>query len=364
MRSFITIILACVASTALQLSISRGNVTVPTFNINLDDSPLTRHTSAIRRYSTQLHSAYNQTMGDVNGTMKSVYKKIYETILRDKYPDFAAEIRGMSIVLNVTESDYFVYNFQYEINAMCTSIVARDNSSRIIIARNLDFTYTAAMRSLYAIFSYWKGGKELYRCGGQVGFVGLVTCMREGRYAVSMNLRRMGNMSDMLRNLREGRMLNAWMMQHIMETAEDYEAAKLAFRNAKTASGSYIIIAGMKKTEGIIMTRGRDGVEEFRELDDSYFWFRAQCNKDFSSEFTDYRTLRAHAGMHEIGKDQVTAGFIRARLLQKWPLYRTFTQNSDIGTVATVLMSPSQGTMDVTLAPEEAKWAYVSSSQS
>lgn len=66
----------------------------------------------------------------------------------------------------------------YDIYAGCTSIVARDPEGKIVLGRDLDFSFTEYLRKTHLIYNYTRNGKEVYRCSGFAGLLGDVTCMK------------------------------------------------------------------------------------------------------------------------------------------------------------------------------------------
>jgi penicillin V acylase-like amidase (Ntn superfamily) len=57
----------------------------------------------------------------------------------------------MADALGVPHNVLFMTNHIYELDAFCTSIVARDNNGKIIVERNLDFYFAEETRKLLYI---------------------------------------------------------------------------------------------------------------------------------------------------------------------------------------------------------------------
>ncbi len=53
--------------------------------------------------------------------------------------DYAGELRGIAAATKVDIGKIFLFNIAYELEGMCTSIVAQDSNGNVFHARNLDF---------------------------------------------------------------------------------------------------------------------------------------------------------------------------------------------------------------------------------
>jgi len=80
-------------------------------------------------------------------------------------------------------------NYIYELQAYCTSIVARQADGTIIHGRNLDFDEADAMRDITFIAQYVKDGEVLFNAVQFAGTIGIYTGVREGGFSVSENNR-------------------------------------------------------------------------------------------------------------------------------------------------------------------------------
>ncbi len=312
---------------------------VPTYEVNLDLPPEHRYDRAIADYKPLMLQAYTEIMATVPDSMKALIVNVYTTVTRQRFREYAAELVGVARCLNISESNAFIFNVVYELMALCTSIVFKNTEGKTVVARNLDFPYTPILRKSYVILSYTQGGRERFRCSGNPGFIGGITCMRGRAFALSIDLRMMKDANDMLRSLTAGSPPLTWLIRTAMHDSKNYQHFSRLLKVSRAASGGYLIISGLAGNEGAVLTRNRKGAEDVQELNDTT-WFLAQCNMDHWLQPWDVRTVRANEGMKEIGQGHATLEKVKDELLFKVPLYRTLT-------VATVLMSPADNTMEV-----------------
>mmetsp|Transcript_30555 Transcript_30555/g.29991 ORF Transcript_30555/g.29991 Transcript_30555/m.29991 type:complete len:84 (-) Transcript_30555:560-811(-) len=76
-------------------------------------------------------------------------------------------------------------NYIYELQAYCTSIVARQADGTIIHGRNLDFEPTDPMRDLTFIADFVKDGETVFQAVQFAGIIGVYTGVRKGGFSVS-----------------------------------------------------------------------------------------------------------------------------------------------------------------------------------
>ncbi len=312
---------------------------VPTYEVNLDLPPEHRYDRVIADYKPLLVKAYTEIMDTVSDRMKALVVTVYTMVTRQHFREYSAELVGVARCLNISESNAFVFNVVYELQALCTSIVFKNAEGKTVVARNLDFPFTPILRKTYVMLSYTQGGRERFRCSGNPGFIGGITCMRGRAFALSLNLRVEGDSNAMLRSLTAGFPPLTWLIRTAMHDSNNYQDFSRLLKESRAASGGYLTISGLAGNEGAVLTRDRKGAEDVQELNDTT-WFLAQCNMDHWLQPWDRRTARANEGMNEIGQGHATLEKVNNELLFKVPLYNTLT-------VATVLMSPADDSMEV-----------------
>jgi acid ceramidase len=175
-------------------------------------------------------------------------------------------------------------NIAYELEGVCTSIVAQDSDGNVFHARNLDFglffgwdqmnhTWRVAelLRPLLFNARFVSGGKELYRAvayAGMIsslcidahftGFVGLLTGMKTGAFSISVDTRFDNNLDRGLFKWFEGDHSGHFLTfttRYAIENAATYDEAFQILNSTKLIGPGYIILGGAKAGEGVVFTR-------------------------------------------------------------------------------------------------------------
>ncbi len=316
------------------------------FDIDLDLPPQDRYLHVLPHYRLDLTPFLVKFNSHLPRVVRGFLKFTFSAIVSAMYHEYAEEIVGIAHALNVSSGEVFVANFVYELLALCTSIVARDSAGRVVLGRNLDFLFVELLRNLHVVFRYRHGpkGKVLFQCSGLAGFVGSLTCMKPGKFAISLNMRAIVSLADTIKCLVLGRPLVTWMIRDTLTHARSYDEALKMLRHARCISGSYIILSGVRTNEGAVLTMGREGAIDVRELNDSN-WFLAQCNHD-PWDANDTRSIHARLYMERLGQNNLDLRRLARDVLMRGPLLRR-------DTVVTVLMSPSDDRM-YAVVPETA----------
>ena len=89
----------------------------------------------------------------------------------------------------ITLSKAVLLNALYEIEAYCTSIIAKGADGSIIHQRNLDFGNTNKMRKITYSATFTKNGEYVYDAVMFAGNLGVYTAVKKGAYSVSENER-------------------------------------------------------------------------------------------------------------------------------------------------------------------------------
>eukprot|EP00826_Nyctotherus_ovalis_P007883 TRINITY_DN1202_c0_g2_i2.p1 TRINITY_DN1202_c0_g2~~TRINITY_DN1202_c0_g2_i2.p1 ORF type:complete len:182 (-),score=31.50 TRINITY_DN1202_c0_g2_i2:489-1034(-) len=155
---------------------------------------------------------------------KNIWRAFAETFkaIAPKYREQAEELAGIAQLTNISITDVYVTNCFNEINAMCTTIVARDKNNKLVLARNFDFAAMPEARKVCISVVYKRQGKEIARCGAIAGYVGVFTCVRLGAFAVAMNGWGLGDIQEVILRLRKGIMPASWMLRETVLNVGNY----------------------------------------------------------------------------------------------------------------------------------------------
>ncbi len=329
--------LVCVVCLTMMTGPS-GAVPPPEYVVDLDQGPSQRYNHILPLYIPYIQKIHAEIKRLVPNSIHLFLAMVFNTVTKMAFLEYAQEIEGIARVVGLWPTDVFILNSIYELRALCTSIVARDVAGKIMLARNLDFGYPEILRKLHVTLIYKKKGAEVYRCGGLVGFVGALTCMRPHAYAVSLNIRKLFSEIETLKAFLIGKPLVTWMIRSAIQQSSTYSQVVGLLSTQEAISGSYITVAGIYPNEGTVLTRGRKAAIDIQRLNEST-WFISQCNND-SWAAKDERSVRAKEGMIAMGQHRVSLQRIADELLLRPPLLWNLS-------IATVLMLPSEGYMTV-----------------
>ena len=235
------------------------------------------------------------------------------------YP-YSLEMVGVSIAGDVTLGETLLGNIIYEASAFnrsklaqraCTSIVAEAENGTLYHGRNLDYSFTEILRNMTVIVDFQSGGKTLYTGTTFVGYVGLLTGQRPHAYTITLNERNQGDWwMNALEALATG--TNGVAAFHIRDTLAD---TSLTFDDAIEKLGyeplvapCYLIVGGVKSTEGVVITRNRIAALDMWRLNLSEGrWFLVETNYDHWEKppASDDRRDPAIKAMNETGRSRV-----------------------------------------------------------
>lgn len=315
------------------LLVYTGTASARDYTIDLDLPPTARYNKVAENYSGVIKKLYFQLKSEANATLWATAANAFNTVAMTKYKEYAYELIGISRVLGISAAELYAFNCIYELYVMCTSIVARDKHNKPILERNLDFYYTPLLREAHVNYVYTRNNKEVARCGTFASFIGVSTCLKPGAFATSMNARKQRNLNEFLVRLLEGKALTTLLMRETVLKSANYDEAVNFATTAKTISGSYITIAGVKENEGTIITRGRDGADSSKKLSEET-WYLAKCNVD-DEVVDDARTKSVNERMAKLGQKNTSLRTVLSKVLLKEPLFNAWT-------VTTILMKPEK----------------------
>lgn len=252
-----------------------------------------------------------------------------------------------------TAADVFIVQFFYELDAGCTALLATDKDGNVVLAHNLDFPYAEMLRKTYVDMRFTDlNNNLLYMCSGIPGSVGVIMCHKPNEFSITLNEREENKTIEIQRrfmgNLKNKTIPTSWLIRQIMEEdSSTYEKAVEKIHTTKTISGSYIAIAGKKKSQGIIITRTPFDSINNRTLEHSILPYIVQCNKDWNYVGPrNERTKAANDMMEELRRNEgITLNGMRDRVLKRFPLLRNMEGNDTEGTISLVMMGPNSKAM-------------------
>lgn len=252
-----------------------ANTTLKWVTIDMDKAPADRWTEVVTPLAKQIEA---MIMGVVD--LLPVKLRTEIMTLLDAHADsicsafpkpYGDEIAGIAKATGIDLGLLLLFNIAYELEGVCTSIVAQDQNGEIYHARNLDFglffgwdkansTWRLAemLRPLLFNAVFVSGGQELYRATVFGGYVGLLTGMKKGAFSISVDTRFDSNLDrgliQWLRGNHSAHFLT-FTTRNAIENAATYDEAFAILNNTVLIGPGYIILGGSKAGEGVVLSR-------------------------------------------------------------------------------------------------------------
>ncbi|XP_076067426.1 acid ceramidase-like [Oratosquilla oratoria] len=325
--------------------------TVPTYTINLDDSPFDRWNHIMKDKKTQMHDL----IADVRSLMKILMGEKVFNIINSSLPKLAEtlpspfyeEMHSISSATDLPLSEVTLYNIFYEVFTLCTSIVAQDKHGRMYHGRNLDFglfmgwdlknhTWRVAelLKPLVIHLDWQRANKTVFQSVNYAGFVGVLTGVKKDKFTFSLDERFgfNGGFVGLLEWILFHDHKQQWVgffSREVLERAQSYEEAKDLLSKKRLLAPVYFILGGVNAGEGCIITRDR---ENFNILSlgsrksGSGSWFLVETNYDHwkNPPFFDDRRTPAIKCMMEGGQEEATEKLLYNVLSTK-PVFNKLT---------------------------------------
>lgn len=242
--------------------------------VNLDLPPEQRwgdivkpHTEQIKTMINAYKSQYGQTVEELLDLAEKAFGGIGSKLLEKMPPEYAGELAGIAAATGISAIDLWVYNIMYELSGACTGIVAQTPSGQIVHGRNLDFggggPLTAALRPLLFNVRFVKGGKVLFNSTSYAGYVGCLTCMKQGSFSVTVNTRFWSaspshvpvELAEWILGLRKNAHFLTFMTRDAMEQDLTFAEAVRRANSTELLGPAYVILGGVQAGEGAVITR-------------------------------------------------------------------------------------------------------------
>jgi hypothetical protein len=152
-------------------------------------------------------------------------------------------------------------NLMYEFSAGCTSVVADDGQGNIWHGRNLDWGTPNGVdfSNFTYLVSFQRGGQEVYKGVNFVGYVGSLTVMRTGAFAITIDERNPPKVVEQiisnLERMERGLTPITWMARLVAQNNESFADALTALATTDIAAPAYYILSGKTGNEGCVLAR-------------------------------------------------------------------------------------------------------------
>ena len=123
------------------------------FTIDMDMAPKYRFNETSLYYKEQVHVIVDMYLSLCPDFLLFLVDLIGKMIFYVQ-PENHEELEGMAYALDVDTYIVFFLQYVYEFSAFCTSTVVKLPDGTLMLDRNLDFAFSAAMRNLTYIARY------------------------------------------------------------------------------------------------------------------------------------------------------------------------------------------------------------------
>jgi len=271
---------------------------LPNVIVNLDLDPVDRWTHIVAPKQKELNGLI-QTIKDIVPTKVIHTIDIALASIIDRLPQpYAGEIKGIAAASKLPLGEAILYNIFYEIFTACTSIVAEDDAGKLYHARNLDFgllmgwdnknntwLVSEMLRKLMVTVEYQRSGKPLYKAVHFIGYVGILTAVKQHTFTLTMNERFSIDggyigIIEWLLGMSKGKWMG-FLTRDVMDNATSYTQAKSMLSDTEMLAPAYFILGGVESGEACIITRSREKTVDTLEMDKSKGdWYLLETNYD------------------------------------------------------------------------------------
>eukprot|EP00056_Hartaetosiga_gracilis_P014147 m.239843 g.239843 ORF g.239843 m.239843 type:complete len:395 (-) comp14124_c0_seq1:316-1500(-) len=301
---------------------------LPWHTIDHAKPPKERWTEVVAPLSKQIHDMVYQVIDLLPPFLvKEILKKLDEGAdkVLDAFPaPYGDEIRGIANATGIDIGALIFYNVAYEIEGGCTSIIAQNEEGNVFHARNLDFglffgwdkanetwKLTELLRPLLFNARIVHGEKELYNATYFAGYVGLLTGAKKGGFSLSVDTRFdntywRGLIDFFKGDLSLDHQFVGFLTRTVMENNATYSDALQTLTSSPMVGPSYMILGGLNKGEGAIITRSMNESLHLWTLENNahntgFFVLETNYDNWVSPPFFDNRRDPAEACLNELG---------------------------------------------------------------
>ena len=247
------------------------------------------------------------------------------------------EIQAAAELTGIAMESFVVLSFFYELRAYCTSLLVKQPDGSILHGRNLDYVVPRAMRELVANIEFMRDGKLLYRATTFIGYFGVLTGVKPGAFAISLDQRAAhGSFWWNIANAAIGHTGNTFAIRKAFETYSNYEETVQYLCEVPLITDSYYIISGVNELQGAIITRFKHRLVDIQHMKPQD-WYLVETNYDpwARDPAVDNRKTKAEEQLQALGEGYVSDS-------QVWQVLST-PPVFNVRTIYTTVMSARSG---------------------
>lgn len=293
---------------------------IPLYNINLDNSNFKRW-EVIAKENKEIIRNYTEIMLKTVNNLDILLNLINSYLIeyQEKHPIFYEEINSISFYTEISISKIFLINFMYELLSGCTAIIYQKNDENVILGKNLDYFYGEVLQKSIVLLDFYKNGNLLYRGHAMAGMIGIFSGSKREKFSLTINQKT--NKTNLIAHFQyifsQSYLPNPYTIRKTFEKDFDFLQALNFLSFNFYPSPCYLIIAGIKKNEGCILTFTESLIEKSCIDLDENIWFLVQTNSD--RKIIDIRRSKAEKRIIDIGNNTINEKKLMENVLNLEP---------------------------------------------
>lgn len=333
---------------------------IETFDIDLDLPPKDRWTKVALKYEAEALQVMNALLDLIPDRVQKEVIWAADAV-EHFWPhdlDLRQEMEGVAKLVGVPVGIVLLANLSYEFNVGCTSIVAKHANGTMFLGHNLDY-HIPFLEKIVINVRFVKNSRVEYQGTTFVGYIGLLTGMRSGSFALSINERsRAGSLWDnLVETILYGGRSIGFFSRSLLASAVDYDQALESFTTTPLISPVYIILSGVQD-KGAVVSRDRNkAVDVWAIEEEKESWFLVETNYDHWLPARDDRREATKEHLRKTGDSKTLSLTTLSTVLEMPP---TLNRN----TIFTAVMSAETGAYISTLQQQDRSLPPLSFTQS
>lgn len=222
---------------------------IPVIDVSLD-APPERRWEMLAPFAPEIRALYTEYLLDLAPLVESLRAEAasIEALLGE---ETWSELQGLAKVLEMPFEDVLLGNLYYDALKHlwgCTAF-AVDAPGGPIHGRNLDwFSETGALGTSTAQFRFVRGGVERYRTVGWPGYLGCLSGVAPGRFAITLNTVASDDAAELFAPV-------SFLIRRTLATAPTFDDAVRILAETPVSSDSLLLISGTKPGEMAVVER-------------------------------------------------------------------------------------------------------------
>jgi len=221
---------------------------------------MAQHRSEARELLAQFDDIARQRMAPgVLGRLAAIgARSFFAGALGLHHRGLVREIKAAAETIGVNAGSLLLANLAYDLEALGCSTFVRDGTGGPLVARNLDWNWPGELlRRTCCVVRVRDALAGPYAIVGWPGFVGALTALAPGRFAMAVNYvqRRGAGLPSMLARTALGASPLPWAMRDVLDRARTFDEAVERVGRARLLSAALVTLAGTRPGEAVVVER-------------------------------------------------------------------------------------------------------------